>query len=124
MSGNLNKNAFGEINVTGISLGDNQEIKLGANDEGLMKWDTVNGWLDINADYIVLRGNGVDNKGAWLTDTDLWENYMGVDDNNGAWLMVNAPSTNLIIRGIPTSDPSFLGGVYNSSGTLKISAGP
>lgn len=41
MGDNFNKNSFGNISVTGISLGDDQSIKLGDSDDIEILWDSA-----------------------------------------------------------------------------------
>ena len=58
----------------------------------------------------------------------LWELRFGDADNTegtspGTSAMSVAPSGVVTLTGLPTADPSVAGQLWNSSGTLKVSAG-
>lgn len=99
------------------------ELALNTSDKRLYSRDGSNNIILIG----VQDGTGSGNVLYWNGSDWVESTVIGISGGNvtisGGGDTTITPDGNIIMSGLPTSDPTVAGALWNDSGTLKVSAG-
>jgi len=118
----LDGSAATSSGITTTLFPDNSKLKLGAGGDFVFFHDGTDSTITNNSGDVVIQ-NAANDKDIMLKSDDGsggTTSYITLDGSN---VSVNILTQKVIMANLPTSDPSVDGQLWNSNGTLKVSAG-